>query len=135
MRDVQGRERAFSDGCFEQAEDFAVSEVVETSESFIQAEQCGAGGEGAPKSDPFGFATREVFRGAVEQGGDPELVSELIDTIRDIGFPPPLDTWTKGEVFSDGEVGEEDVVLRDEGDSSFAGAKVGDVALVEMDGA
>jgi hypothetical protein len=110
---------------------------VEGAEGFIEEEDFRIDGEGARQGDALALAAGELGGQAVFQALELDEAEEFEDPVAEglrrrarRGGP---DSEAEGDVFEDGEVMKEGVVLEDEPGFAFGGGSEGDVFAVEMD--
>lgn len=123
-----------ADGIEEDAH-FLTGLFVEGAQRFVEAEDAGAKGEGAPEGDALGLAAAEALRLAVEEVGDAEEGSEFGGAGVDGGAIPVAQARGEGEMLAHRHGGEKRAVLRDVADSAGGGFEVCHVAAEEVDGA
>ncbi len=112
---------------------------VESAEGFVEEEDLGFDGEGAGEGDALALAAGELGGVSVSVHIELHELQQGQDAAADIlargAFAARLDAQAEGDVFEDGHMAEEGVVLEDEADAALAGVERGGVLAVEVDGA
>jgi hypothetical protein len=118
---------------FEFDADFLAEVGIEGTEGFVEEEDGGGESEGAGEGSALFFAAGELGRETVFFAGELDEVEDFGDFLVETGdafaFEAELD------VLTDGEVGEEGVVLKDGGDVALVGREGCDVVAFEEDAA
>lgn len=118
----------------EPAAEFFADLGIEGTEGFIEEEDFGAGGQGAGEGDALALAAGELGGVAFFHAAELDEVEEFIDAVGDFPGGVFADAEAEGDVFEDGHVLEEGVMLEDEADVAVAGGAFGGVFAFENDG-
>ena len=107
------------------AADVAAGAGVEGGERFVEQQQAGFGGQGAGQGDALGLAAGEGAGPVVGVVGEPDPCEPGGGAGSGVRFGDAAGAEAEGDVLEGGEVGEQEVVLEDDGDGSAFGADEG----------
>lgn len=112
---------------------------VEGAEGLVEEEDFGVDGEGAGEGDALALSAGEFVGEAIGEAWELDEIEEVLDAGVDFVLGGALvfgeGVEAEGDVLGDAHVLEQGVVLEDEADAAFAGVEVGDVLVVEGEGA
>ena len=104
------------------AADVAAGAGVEGGERFVEEQQARLGGEGAGQGDALGLAAGQGAGPVVGVVGEPDTLEPGGGAGSGVRLGDAAGAQPEGDVLEGGEVGEQEVVLEDDGDGSAFGA-------------